>query len=113
MELIPTKSVAISALVFLLACRLCMGTIQGTKTKFTKGKRVATRYMTLQSYSDIKCVRKCFDEKKQNRCSVAGYNVATKTCLLSNDNQTDLLDTTEEEFGVFLFSDSKGMFSYK
>lgn len=67
--------------------------------------------MTLQSYSDINCVRKCFVEKRQNRCSIAGYDKATQTCFLSNDGQHELLDA-DEEFCVFLYSQQDGKFRY-
>ena len=102
----------LASLVFLWECTMCMTSVQTTKTQLTKGKMVATSYMTLQLYSDIKCVRKCFEEKRQDRCSVAGYDKSTQTCFLSNDGPHDLLDTDSEHVGVFLFSEQEGMFSY-
>jgi len=95
--------VAKAAFVFLFEYELCMGYVQNTHTNFTRGKIVATSYMTLQLYSKIKCVQKCLDEKRQNRCNVAGYNVATRSCFLSNGDEHDLLDTADEAFGVFFF----------
>lgn len=109
MMFLASESVVITIFTFILEYSLCMATVQTTATHFIKGKTVATSYKTLQSYSKIKCVEKCFAEKRQNRCSIAGYNKVTKTCFLSNDGQQDLLDANEE-FGVMLFS---GMFSYE
>jgi len=102
----------LAAIVFLWECTMCMASVQTTKTQLSKGKMVATSYMTLQSYSDIKCVRKCFEEKRQNRCSVAGYDKSTQTCFLSNDGPQDLLDA-DKEFGVFLFLEPECKFSYE
>ena len=51
-------------------------------------------------------------KKRQNRCSVAAYNKITRTCFLSNDSHQDLLDANEE-FGVLLYFDPAGMFSYE
>ena len=100
-----TKVITSAAFVFLLAFYLCDASFHTTVTKFTKGKQVATNYMTLQSYSDINCVRKCFEEKKDNRCSFAGYNVATNNCYLSNDIPQFLIDTADEDYGVFFYVD--------
>jgi len=112
MVVMSAKPVALAAFVFLCTSSLCKATIRTTATQFIKGKMVATSYITLQPYSDIACVRKCFDEKKQNRCSVAGYHASTKTCFLSNDGQWDLLDTDDNKYGVFFYSDQAGMLSY-
>lgn len=97
--------------LFLLSCSLSKATFQSTKTQFTKGKTVATSYMTLQPYSKIQCVEKCSDENRQNRCSVAGYNKASKTCYLSADSQQALLDTTDDDVGVFFYSEP-GLFVF-
>ena len=102
----------LAAIVFLWEFTMCIASVQITKTQLIKGKMVATSYMTLQSYSDIKCVRKCFEEKRQERCSVAGYDTSTQTCFLSNDGPGDLLDA-DEEFGVFLYSEPECKFSYE
>jgi len=100
MMFVWTKVIASAAFLF-LAFYLCDASV----TTFTKGKQVATNYMTLQSYSDINCVRKCFEEKKDNRCSFAGYNVATNNCYLSNDIPQFLIDTADEDYGVFFYVD--------
>jgi len=102
-------AVAAVIILFLLACAQCMATFQSTKTQYTMGKRVATSYMTLQPYSKIQCAVKCLDEKRQGRCSYAGYNAPTQKCYLSNDNQNELLETADGDFGVF-YSDIEGRF---
>jgi len=107
----PFMTRATATVVFLWTFSLCLASFKTTKTQFTEGNMVKTSYMTLLSYSDIKCVRKCFVEKKQNRCSVAGYDKASQTCYLSNDSQHDLMDSDDESSGVFIFPDSKGIFT--
>ena len=109
MMFVSSESVVTTGICFLWTCSMCLGNIQTIESQFSKGKKVATSYKTLQSYSKIKCSEKCFDEKRQNRCSVAGYNTATRTCFLSNDGPQDLLDA-DEEFGVFLYADPTSMF---
>jgi len=108
-----TESVAAVAVVFLWTCSLCKATVDTTATNFTKGTQVATSYMTLQSYSDIQCVRACFGEKRLGRCSVAGYHSSTKTCYLSNNHPHNVLNTADDEFGVFFYSTPEGVFSFE
>jgi len=94
---------AAAAYVFLLEYAMCTAGVQTANTYFAKGKMVATSYMTLKSCSSIKCVSKCFDEQRNTRCSVAGYDKSTQTCFLSNDGPQDLLDA-DEKSGVFFYS---------
>jgi len=101
MMCLNTESVATAAVVFVWTCSLSLAKIQTAQTNFTRDIKVATSYMTLKSCSKIKCVEKCFDEKRHGRCSIAGYNLATRTCYLSNDVQDDLLNT-DDTYGVFL-----------
>jgi len=77
MMCLNVESVATAAVVFVWTCSLSSANIQSAQTNFTRGIKVATRYMKLKSYSKIKCVEKCFDEKRHGRCSIAGYNLAT------------------------------------
>ena len=107
MMFLTTKSVVTVGIVVLWTCLPCLANIQTIESQFSKGKKVATCYKTLLSVSKIKCAEKCFEEKRQTRCSVAGYNKATRTCFLSNDTLQDLL-AANDEFGVFLFADSEG-----
>jgi len=48
-------------------------------------------------------VEKCNKERQNGRCTLAGYNKATKTCYLSVDDPLDALDTDDEMTGVFYY----------
>jgi len=101
----PSTDSVVAAVLVLLNALLCTANVQFTLTQFIKRKTVATSYFTLQPYSKFQCAEKCFyHEKKQNRCSFAQYNEATQTCLLSNDDPTDLLDTADDVVGVLVYS---------
>jgi len=113
MSFFQTASFAIAAIAFLWTCSLCVATFNTTNIHFSVGKKVNTSYKTFQSYSKIQCTVKCWDEKRQNRCSVAEYNTATQSCYLSKDSQQDLLDTDDETCGVFLYANPQGMFRYR
>jgi len=95
--------VAKSSVILFVAISLCYADIQSVTTKFTEKKCVATSHTTLQKISKIKCVEKCNQERQKGRCTLAGYNKATKTCYISVDNPLDVLDTTDEKFGVFFY----------
>jgi len=107
MLLFSTESVKTLGIVFLSVISMCKANIQTAEAKGVGGTVVATSYLTLHSYSKIKCVQKCFDEKRQNRCKIAGYHKASKLCYLSNDTQ--LIGTADEAFSVFFL----GMLSYE
>jgi len=94
--------VAISC-VALLAISSCVATIQSVTTKFTEGKILSTSYTTLQKMSKIQCVERCNKEKQTGGCTLAGYNKATRSCFLSVDGPQDVLDTTDEAYGVFFY----------
>jgi len=81
----------------------CKADIQSVTTMFTEKKCVATSHTTLQNISKIKCVEKCNEERQKGRCTLAGYNKATKTCYLSVDDPQDVLDTADEMTGVFFY----------
>jgi len=87
----------------LMSIALCMATIQSVKTKFKEGKKLSTSHTTLQRISKIQCVERCSKGKQTGACTLAGYNKATKTCYLSVDDAQDVLDTTDETFGVFFY----------
>jgi len=93
--------VAKTSFILFVAISLCYADIQSVTTKFTEKKCVATSHTTLQKISKIKCVEKCNQERQKGRCTLAGYNKATKTCYISVDNPLDVVDTTDEMFGVF------------
>jgi len=71
--------------------------------RFTEKKRVATSHTTLQKISKIKCVERFNKERESGRSTLAGYNKATKTCYLSNEDPLDVLDTNDEMTGVFFY----------
>ena len=90
-------------ITILLTITLCNATIQSVMTMFTEKKSVATSHTTLQKISKIKCVEKCNKERQNGRCTLAGYNKATKTCYLSVDDPQNVVDTTDEMTGVFFY----------
>jgi len=48
-------------------------------------------------------VERCNKERQNGRCTLAGYNKATKTCYLSVDDPHNALDTPDEMAGVFFY----------
>jgi len=76
-------------------------------TEFTKSKVVATSHRTYQRYSEMQCVKKCYDERKNNMCNSAGYNKTSKVCSLSIDSQADLVDVADDMAGVFVMNDGE------
>jgi len=92
-----------SSVILFVAVSLCNANIQSVTTKFTDKKCVATSHTTLQKVSKIKCVERCNQERQNGRCTLAGYNKASKTCYLSVDDPQDVLDTTDDMAGVFFY----------
>ena len=92
-----------TSIILFVAISLCYATIESVTTKFTEKKCVATSHTTLQKISKVRCVEKCNQERQKGRCTLAGYNKATKTCYLSVDDPQDVLDTTDEMTGVFFY----------
>jgi len=92
-----------TAFVLMLSIVLSKGHIEDIKTEFVKGKLVSTSHTTLQPYSKIECVKKCYDEGKKDNCNVAGYDKSTKSCHLSLDMDTDVVDAASETAGVYIF----------
>jgi len=80
-----------------------MAAIQRVTTTFTEGKKVLTSYKTLPKISKIQCVERCNKERETDGCTLAGYNKATRSCYLSDDGPQDVLDTTDEMYGVFFY----------
>jgi len=97
------KMSAKTAFIFMLSNVLSEGHIEDIKTEFIKGKYVSTSHTTLQSYSKIECVKKCYEEGKKGNCNVAGYDKSTKSCHLSLDMDTDVVDAAVEASGVYIF----------
>ena len=92
-----------TSIILFVVISLCNAKIQSVTTEFTGKKCVATSHTTLQKISKIKCVEKCNQERQNGRCTLAGYNKATKTCYLSVDDPLDVLDTDDEMTGVFFY----------
>ena len=92
-----------TSLILFVAISLCNANMQSVTTQFTEKKCVATSHTTLQKISKIKCVEKCNQERQKGRCTLAGYNKATKTCYLSVDDPHDVLDSTDDMTGVFFY----------
>ena len=102
------KTTIVLCVVFIL----CNANMQRAMTMFTGKKSVATSHTTLQKVSKIKCVERCNKEKQNGRCTLAGYNKATKTCYISLDDPQDVLDTTDEMSGVFFYEpEPTGMYN--
>ena len=92
-----------TSIILCVSIYLCNANMQSAMTVFTEKKSVATSHTTLQKVSKIKCVERCNQERQKGMCTLAGYNKATKTCYLSNDDPLDVLDTDDEMTGVFFY----------
>ena len=88
---------------------MCGATVLTASANLTKGKAVSTWHTTIQPYSEIQCVRQCFEEGQNGRCSVAGYNQSLKACYLSVDTEQDVVDVTDEMSGVFYMTDGESI----
>ena len=97
------KTIAAFVVVFLAVVAQSRADFQEFRTLFLTRKKVATTYSTVKSFSRMRCVEKCYDEKKQGRCNIAGYNKATETCSLSMDSEQNVVDTIDDSSGVFIF----------
>jgi len=75
--------------------------------QFIKGKAVTTFNKTFQPFSEIQCVKKCYEAGKEDMCSVAGYNKTTKACYTNVDTQQDVVDVADEMSGVFFMTDGE------
>jgi len=71
------------------------------KREFVKRKIVATSFRTIQPFSKQQCLATCFQEERNDNCSVAGYDSDTQTCQLSLDTPQDVLDQDNDAVGVF------------
>jgi len=92
-----------SSIILFVVISMSNANIQSVTTEFTEKRCVATSHTTLQKISKIKCVERCNQERQKGRCTLAGYNKATKTCYLSVDDPQDVLDTTDDMTGVFFY----------
>jgi len=109
--MVSFKLLSCISIAVLTTAELSSALLQSNTTTFVKGKMVATSYATLQPYSKMKCVRKCAEDNLVGGCTVAGYNTATQACYLSDDSPADVVDVTDDMFGVFVFQlQSEGIF---
>jgi len=100
--------VSCALLTFLAVVTTSEDVIQTLGTTFTKGKALAGSHKTIQPYSKVQCVRRCFEEGRFNRCSIAGYNKAARACYLSIDDYPVIVDTPDESSGVFFNEELNG-----
>jgi len=100
------------AVLFMLSIVLCEGHIEDVQTEFIKGKAVSTSHTTVQPYSKIECVKKCYEEGKKDRCNVAGYDKTTNSCHLSLDKDTDIVDAAAQAAGVYIFPQGTCCYSF-
>jgi len=81
------------------------------KRKFVKGKAVLHSYRTIQSFSKQQCLAKCIEDSRHEMCRIAGYSKITRTCQLSLDRNSDVLDVDNDETGVFFVIGKDGIVS--
>jgi len=97
----------------LVTINLCTAS-KTVKAKFTEKKQPLTSHTTLQSVSEIQCVKRCNKDRQTGECTLAGYNKAMRSCYLSVDGPHDVLDTTDEMSGIFFFEpDQTSIFHFK
>ena len=94
-----------SALAVLILAKgfQCKADFQEFRALFPLRKTVATSYLTLERYSNKRCVEKCYAESKQGRCTIAAFNTATMSCRLSMDSQQDVVHVPDDSSGVYIF----------
>jgi len=93
---------ALAVLILANVCQ-CKADFQEFEASWLTRKTVATSYLTLERYSNIRCVEKCNAEGKQGRCTIAAFNTATMSCRLSMDSQQDVVDVPDDSSGVYIF----------
>jgi len=96
------SALLVAIIIHLSMVALSSANIQDISAAFITRKTVATSHTSLQKYSKVQCVKKCFEEGKKGACSIAGYNKATKVCYLSNDSEDDVVDDPNEMAGVLI-----------
>jgi len=92
-----TKITTCVVFFIFLSLSMCGAITLPTSANFTKGKTVATNVKTIQPVSKIQCVVKCLEDGQKGRCSIAGYNRATKVCQQSLDRHQDVIDVNDEK----------------
>ena len=97
------KPLAAYAVVVSVAFYRSSAEFQEFRVLLMTGKTVAISYLTLDSYSSMRCVEMCYAEGQQGRCTIAAYNQSTMSCRLSMDGQQDLLHTSDDSSMVFSY----------
>ena len=98
----------LSCVAFLLfTTTICDANLWTKTAVITKGKAVSTSLKTFLRFSEIQCVKKCYAERQDNLCNIAGYNKTSKVCALSIDSQNDLVDVADDMAGVFVMNDGQ------
>jgi len=80
----------------------CQTNWEEIRPTFVTGKFVTTSHTTLQPYSQIQCVDRCFRGAKNGRCNVAGYNRTAQSCHLSTSSYGNIVDVADVSSGVFI-----------
>jgi len=89
-----------TVLVYLSVITLANAGQNETVGEFVPFKSVATSYKTLDNYSKSKCLSRCMIAAGQGMCTLAGYNLQTKTCRLSLDTEGSQLTVQDANVGV-------------
>jgi len=96
------KMMAAFAVVIFVTVTRCNANFQEFRASLMPRKTVATSYLTLEQYSHMRCVEKCYAEGKQGRCTIAAFNKASSSCRLSMDSEQDVMDTPDDSSAVYI-----------
>lgn len=99
-----------SATLLVITVALTRATIKEVQATFVAQRQVTNSHAVLPKYSKSQCMRTCFTEGQKDRCNVAGYNKATKTCYLSMDDPQDVASVDDENIGVFYLREAQGIY---
>ncbi|WAR30230.1 HMCT-like protein [Mya arenaria] len=61
-----------------------------------KGQKVSTFTSSIPAVSLIKCESMCSLRKRNGMCNICGYDKTSKTCFLSDDNEDDIILTSDD-----------------
>jgi len=103
----PTQILKCVAFLIFFISSTCKANFLTTSANFVSGKAVSNSHTTIQPYSYMQCAVKCFEEGRNGRCNVAGYNIALEACYLSVDTPQDVLDVADEMSGVLYMKDGE------
>jgi len=100
--LCPVVRLALWSILLIGICHANVNVHEEVKATLTSKRSVLSSHTVIQPYSKIQCVKKCVEEGRRGRCSVAGYNKDTKTCYLSINNQESVIASPDENSGIFV-----------